>query len=545
MLKKNRMYLLALFLLSILPLLDFFHPGLPVTHDGQDHVARIANFYRNLQEGVFIPRWAANLNWGFGHPILMFLYPLPSYIASLFHILGFNLIDSTKLVFIASYILSGLTMYVWLKSFLPRHSAFVGGLLYVIAPYRFVDIYVRGDIGESVAFVFPPLLFYFLVKMSQKRSYWYFAGGALTLAALILAHNAVSIIFLPVIFFYLLYLFLINRFRKYFILNILLLILTGFMLSAFFWVPAFFEGKYTLRDIITKGSYLHNFVGYLQLVYGAWSYGGSGQFSVQVGVVQWVMTIMAGIFIFEKNEKEYKRFLYGGFFIFFLCALFLMIPYSQFIWDRVSLLQKFQFPWRFLSLCVFVTALFGAWIVSFIPKQHQTSAVIIILVSLLFFNKDYWHARTFLHKPELFFTGIYNSTTDTGESAPIWSVRFMEHQPRAHIEVISGKVDVIQEAAHTSVFHSYVISTSSKIRLRENTLYFPGWSVTVDGIKVPIQFQDPQNRGVDTFFVAPGKHIVKLSFVETRLRLIADGISTVGLCLLAIFFILKKKLWLA
>src|SRR5688572_3623586 len=101
--RKNLFPWLLLFLLSLLPLFDFLKPGLPLTHDGIDHVARIANFYQNLTEGNLVPRWAGNLNWGFGHPILMFLYPLPSYFASLFHFLGFSLIDSVKLVFAAFF----------------------------------------------------------------------------------------------------------------------------------------------------------------------------------------------------------------------------------------------------------------------------------------------------------------------------------------------------------------------------------------------------------------------------------------------------------
>src|SRR3989344_960027 len=96
---KNFLPILILSLISLIPMLDLFNVGLPITHDGQDHIARIANFYQNLLDGNIIPRWAGNLNWGYGHPILMFLYPLPSYAASIFHAIGFSLVDSTKLVF--------------------------------------------------------------------------------------------------------------------------------------------------------------------------------------------------------------------------------------------------------------------------------------------------------------------------------------------------------------------------------------------------------------------------------------------------------------
>ena len=151
--------LLLLLAVSILPLFDLLHRGLPVTHDGQDHVARIANFYLSLSEGHIVPRWAGNLNWGYGHPILMFLYPLPSYMASLFHLVGFSFVDATKLVFAITYIASISAMYLWGRAQFGNIPGFIAALLYGFAPYRFVDLYVRGAIGEHVAFIWPPVIF--------------------------------------------------------------------------------------------------------------------------------------------------------------------------------------------------------------------------------------------------------------------------------------------------------------------------------------------------------------------------------------------------
>ena len=60
---RNKAIFIALIILAFLPVASLFSLGLPITHDGQDHVARIANFYQNLSEGNLIPRWAGNLNW--------------------------------------------------------------------------------------------------------------------------------------------------------------------------------------------------------------------------------------------------------------------------------------------------------------------------------------------------------------------------------------------------------------------------------------------------------------------------------------------------
>lgn len=544
-LKKSIPFIILL-LLSCIPLLDLLHSGLPITHDGQDHVARIANFYQSLTEGIWVPRWAENLNWGYGHPILMFLYPLPSYIASAFHFLGFSLVDSTKLVFGSMYIASGIAMYLFLKEFFRNsYASLIGALAYEIAPYRFVDLYVRGAIGEHVAFVFLPLTLLFLTRLYRKPSYLSFVSASFSLAFLILAHNAMSLMFIPLIALFTFYLFSLNR-NKTILILFLEVLFFGFLLSAFFWLPAFFEGRYTLRDIVTKGTYIDSFSKVAEFLYGPWNFGGTGRFTVQVGIIQWI-AVLSGVpiaYYLKKLRNPQWMIITGSLFI-FLFTIFLMTSASNFIWEKITLLQKFQFTWRFLSVIVFITACLTTYLIIVLPKHFQKTATVIIILLLLFINKDYWHAKGYLYKPETFFTGIYNGTTDTGESAPIWSVRFMEKAPKAHMEVIGGNAK-ITEMKRTSTFHSYTITALTKVQLRENTLFFPGWKVFVDGRKVPVQFQDATNRGVMTFYVEKGIHAVTISFSETKLRFIADIVSIFAIFSLFILGILNKgkiKLW--
>lgn len=538
-----RISLFTFFILTLVPLVSLLNPGLPITHDGKDHVARIANFYANLSDGVFLPRWGENLNWGYGHPVLMFLYPLPSYMASLFHFLGFSFVDSVKLVFGISFILSGFAMYLWLQTLLPRTAAIVGGLLYLFAPYRFVDLYVRGAIGEHVAFIFPPLVLYFLFKLSQKVSYWYVLGGAVSLGGFILAHNAVSLMFLPFIFFSALFLLWQSPARKSFLLNTLYIVLFGFALSAFFWLPAFMEGKYTLRDIVTEGLVTERFVSLPQLFYGPWNYGQSGEFTVQVGILQWlsVFLVIPLIWFFRKKKNTQWVFLLGVL-VYFLLTIFLMTPFSTIVWEKVSLLQKFQFPWRFLSVSVFATAVLGAYVFAAFFQKRQTLGAFIIIAALLLFHKDYMAPKAYLEKPESFYSGVYAGTTDTGESSPLWSVRFMEQYPKALIEVIDGKA-TIHEGTRTATRHQYSIAAETPVTVRENTLYFPGWQVLVDGKQVPVEFQDPSNRGIMTFAVSEGKHAILVEFVDTKIRVVAQAISAGSLFVLLLLGILRRKLW--
>ncbi|HEX8931610.1 MAG TPA: 6-pyruvoyl-tetrahydropterin synthase-related protein, partial [Patescibacteria group bacterium] len=460
-----------------------------------------------------------------------------------FHFLGFSLVDSTKVVFGISFVLSGLTMYLWLRLFLSKPAAFVGSLLYVFAPYRFVDLYVRGALGEHVAFIFPPLILYFLYKLGKKQSYWDLLGGSLALAGLILAHNAISLMFLPVIIFYIFYLACKIEERKKFLLSAFAVLIFGFFISAFFWLPAFFEGKYTLRDIVTSDEVLNRFITWGQMLYGPWSYGISGQFTVQFGILQWITVIVAlpvAILLFKKKHKNW--FIFAVFLLAFFVVGWMMTSSSGLVWERITILKKFQFPWRLLSLSVFFSAVLGAFIFDLIPKNKQKISLLLVIMAVMLLNKDYWHAKDYQYNPEIFYSGIYSRTTDTGESSPIWSVRFMESKPKAPLEILAGKAE-IKEIARKSTIHLYTVNTSTLTKFRENTLYFPGWSVLIDGHEVPIQFQDPNSRGLMTFWVEKGEHNINVSFSETRLRMIADLLSLFSLLILVVLGIIKKKIW--
>jgi len=525
----NRIFFVTfLIFISIFPILSLFHPGLPITHDGQDHVARIANFYKNLTEGNIIPRWAGNLNWGYGHPILEFLYPLPSYIASLFHFLRFPLVDSTKIVFGMGMILSFLFMYLWLSKFISKYSALFGAVLYTYAPYRFVELYVRGDIGENLAFAFVPLVLLFIYKIYKYNKFTDAIWGSFSLAFLILSHNAISLMFMPFVFLYCVMLVYFSKNKIGIFINLFFLFAMGFGMSAFFWIPGLLEGKYTLRNIVTKGEYLRRFVSLKDVLYGSWSYGGTGEFTVQFGPFAWISIVAVPFTLRKLNKNKEKLYLAILAFIYLLLAIFLMLSISNFVWTKILLLQNFQFPWRFLAITVFTTSVLGAIVVDKIPRRYQAWFSVLLIVLILVLSKDYMSPKGYLQNPEVFYTGIYEGTTDTGESAPIWSVRFMEKEPRANLEIVDGQAN-IKDLVRKSTYHKYHVVVNRKTIFRENTLYFPGWEVRANGKPVSIEFQVPHQNGTMEFNLDKGEYIIEAIYKETKLRLFANVVSLVCL----------------
>lgn len=533
----KRLYPWLILIIICWPLLAFSRPNLPLTHDGQDHVARVANFYQSLAEGNLIPRWAGNLNWGYGHPILMFLYPFPSYLASLLHFWGFSFVDSTKIVFGLSFILSGLFMYLWVREIWGRWSGLMAMLIYLYAPYRFVDLYVRGAIGECWAFVWPPLILYWALKFSKTTKFKYLFGVSLGIGGMILSHNALSLMFTAIVGIYFFYLVLVSRKKSLFVFYFSVSLLLGLGLSAFFWLPALIEGKYTLRDIVTHGN-ISGFETITRLFWSPWSYGGSNSFSVQLGIMQWLGMIVSPLVIGNFYKKKDKAWIFLlGLSLIFIISVFMMLPISRVLYLKIPLLQKFQFAWRFLSLAIFPPAVFGGAVVFLLKKKSL--AVLITILFLILFNKNYFKAKGYLNLPESFYTGLYPGTTDTGESAPRWSVRFMESFPKAKLEIVEGQCAYTQ-GRRLSNYHQYSLNCPKESRLVENTLYFPGWTVLLDGQIIDIEFQNPKYRGLMTFTVSQGEHQLEIIFGETKLRKGANLISALALLSLIAGIIILK-----
>lgn len=148
-------------------------------------------------------------------------------------------------------------------------------------------------------------------------------------------------------------------------------------------------------------------------------------------------------------------------------------------------------------------------------------------------------------RDESFYSGIYHGTTDTGESSPVWSVRFMEHTPVNHMDVGQGDVTVT-EGKRTTTVHEYRLTVRKPSLMVENTLYFPGWMIYVNGQPPGIEWQNPDYRGLMTFRVTPGTAGVRVVFEDTKVRKTANLISVATFVLVALagagFFVWKRTI---
>jgi len=252
--------------------------------------------------------------------------------------------------------------------------------------------------------------------------------------------------------------------------------------------------------------------------------------------------VIAIIFIFRKNKlPEFVRKITILSLILIVISFFFMLPVSLPIWNRLSLLRQFQFPWRFLALTAFASSLAAGTLMTFQFFRKPVVYWILIFLTII--------STVFFWKPVLGFnkvtdekTAYWNYPLDTtyfGETDVIWSAGPAKAYPAERIQVIEGYVRVINLVKKTAV-HTFNITATSSARLVDNTEYFPGWRVYVDNQKTPIEFQDQNWRGLITFSVPPGNHTVKVVFEKSPVQFIAEIISAITVMSLVIIMVLHK-----
>lgn len=502
-------YLIGLFL-SVIVVWPLFNKGFYQSHDGELHLARIAAYTQALKQGQFPVRWASNLNYGYGYPIFNFVYPLPYLLASSFNLLGFSVIVSLKIILGLSMVLSGILMYLAVKTKLKNDWAgLAASTVYVFAPYRILNVYVRAALGEAVAFMFVPLI----LLGYWKKNFWLMLLGTV---GLILSHNALALVFLGF-----LGLLMIKKIKP-------VILAFGFSLglTAWFWLPSLMELKYTLAKLYLSQKDFHDyFVTIKNLIQMPWSFGGE-QIPTYVG---WLGIGIMILFVYQLIKGKINRYFGWIVVIGWLISLFLCTRYSVWLWEKLPLMAFFQLPWRFLSLTVLTTALAAGWI------GHSKLIVILSLVVALPIIKTMPSDQI----NQIDFENYPKTTTWHNEGSPVWTAGEADHYPASAYEVI-GQAEV-NNWKKQDLKHEFDISSQETVRFIDNTVYFPGWQGFIDGEKTTIEFQDPNHRGLITFNIPQGSHQVEVIFTRTKVRLIAEIISL--LSVLGLVIMIKLPLW--
>lgn len=528
-LKKINLFFL-LILISLLPLISLLRQGTYESGDLTQNVYKAMSFYQSLSEGNLFPQWAGELNATYGYPLFIFIYPLPFYIISLFHFLGFSLISSVKLLMASTFILSGIGMYMWIKEDFGKLPAFVAAVFYLYAPYHLVDTHFRISIGELVSFSLIPFILLSITKYLQKNSQMWFIATTVTLSLLLLANQAIALVSFG--FFVIYAIFIYYRQKNKSVKNLITLSVSfifALALSAFYWIPVLAESQFTHQAIYSQTI---GFVQIHELLYSPWRYGllfqgPYGELSFIIGYVQ-LLVLFWVILLLKKNifnTTEKSKIIFFLFLLVLMCLL--MLPLSSPLWDNVTILRNFQFTYRLLLFVSLLTAVIAGIVATKINKKivYLLCALVILQTILNWGNRGMIPVNdTYLKKTLPMSTmsveGFQPAVPKWTNSSDPWAKVI----PDQRLEILEGKA-AIKEIKRTSTKHIYTINIERPTTFKENTWYFPGWTIVANNKIIPIDFENPQYPGIITFTLPKGEYHVVLEFKNTDIRTTAQQIS--------------------
>ncbi len=541
--------LIFISMLSLITSIPIFQSGY-FTHHDDLQVMRIFEMRKCIEDLQIPCRWVPDLGYGNGFPLFNYYPVLPYYIGALFSYL-FGFVGAAKVIFLIPLILAGFSMYILVKSiFEDKLIATVAATLYLLAPYRALDLYVRGAVAESFAIAIAPIIFYFSFKLIKKFSVNNFVWFSISLGLFLLCHNIMTIMFVPVLVIWIFLWLSYQKFKNW--LPVLFSSLIGFGLSAFFTLPAFFEKELVQTESLLRGdlNYLVHFVTPKQMfLERVWGYGASfpgpnDTMSFQVGWPHWWLVtgliVVAGATFLRKQKFSQQILLATLFILIFAVSIFMMYHRSNFIWETIPTLKFAQFPWRFLSITIFTTSVMGGLLLSFFNKNLRWYFGVVIIILTIALNILYF-------KPDR----VYPLNDTQKLSGDLWREQqrasVLDYLPKTAVEprepaseiplILSGDAQINNFKKSTNQWELN-IKVNEKAEVAIPVFDFPNWQVIVNDQN----YQHSRDHiGRIKVNLEQGEYLIFGYFKNTLVRTVANTITIASVVSLMIVIMFSKR----
>lgn len=568
-------------LLLVIPaLLPLLAPGYFFqAHDAHHSVFWLVEFDQAFRDGALWPIWAPDHLLGFGYPLWLVYAPLAYFAAEAFHLLGLGFVTAVKATWALGFLFGALGVYRLGRRWWGPAAGLVAAVAYTYAPYHFVQIYVRAALAEFIALAIAPWVLLAFVALwddpRPRRAAW----AALSVGALLLAHSAASITYLPVLGAFLVVKTLIvlwPRARQRGGIRLVQVpgpkivwagaaLILGICLASIFLIPLLVEKRFAGESLWLRNTYdysLH-FVYPAQFFSSGWGFGFSTPgandgMSFQVGLLTFIAAALGTVLALSGAARG--RLAHRAEAIFLavgsLAALFLMTPAAKVIWDTVPLVSMLQFPWRLLALTALTLALLaGAALHWLEPSPRQTvspyayvAALALIVASFAYTRPELVAVRPQDESPlaviefEMAYPDMRGITywaerQPANEDSPLLA-EYLAGQPLVKAAIVTGS-GVIIDQSHTANSARARVRADETVHLRFYTAYFPGWRATVDGQPVAIRPDAP--NGLIGLDLPPGEHEVRIRFGATPARRIGVGLSLAALAALGALALIDRR----
>lgn len=370
--------------------------------DGVQHICRLIGTCQTLQEGQFLPMIMSKYLNGFGYSWNIFYSPLTAYAPLLFKIFNISFVNSFKLfLFVVTY-LSGLAMYKCTLSFINKDDekskiiASFSAILYMFAPYRLTDMYIRMAVSELTSFIFIPIIFEGLNNiLSKNKKSYKLAWGTI---GLILTHTVVTMYMAIICFIYvaIVIIFKIKNKEsvKKQIIEIIKNLSFALVVTSFYLIPLVEHYFATSYEVFVPGRMQRiDVLKALKVKFYELFLTTSSQTMIyEIGLAQ-VVGLIITPFVYKKLDKKLKV-TYTTFLV--LGVMLLIMTLTIFPFEKLpSFLTMIQFTFRLLEFTAFffsfiVAINYGTILKGFNIKDLIVLSLIVVFLTTVYISKLKW-----------------------------------------------------------------------------------------------------------------------------------------------------------
>lgn len=504
--------------------------GWPDSHEDLRYIFLLEHFREAIQGGVLYPRWLPELYGGYGYPT--FVYYQPGFF---YWTLPYSMVTTNPLA-VFQLSLYGLcltgTIGAWLlcRTLAERLTATFCASLFMLTPYLFVNLYIRGDLSELMAMLLTPWPLYFLFKLGDKavagtgRAILPATGAALSLALIVMSHPITAMFFLPVfcVFAAWLGIALPVAMRTKFWVNAGLALAAALAASAPYWSGLVLMTRHIDVASAVTGFYAAKIhvVHLPQLFEHGWSHGRSvpgpdDTMPFQLGLPHFLFAL-GGLLGARRNRAIQAAF------VCYLLAIAAMLSVATPIWT-LPLLDKVQFPWRLLSVTAVLQMLCAAGLWGFLRRANSKRGLYLLLGALLLMT---WQSDQFRMRPlpdSLSRADLdelhgaegreFETHTQENEFLPKWLAEDALKRPRRDAALLAikgaGKARALDGDSPYRI--RYRVTAKRPVTAVIRQLYFPGWRVEVDGKPIDDRLlrERLEKDGLIRFSLESGEHVVE------------------------------------
>ncbi|MDQ7029130.1 MAG: hypothetical protein Q9O62_04810 [Ardenticatenia bacterium] len=538
-------------LLTLPALWPLARPGYWRSDDGLIHLFRLMALRQAVEAGNWYPRLFPEFAFEYGFAVFHYYAPLTYYVGLLLTWAGAGDIAAMKGAFGLSLVASALAMW-WLARdvWADEAAGLMAALIYTYLPYHLADVYRRGALAESWAFVWWPLVMWGVWRGRR-------VPVVVGLAALVLTHNLSALLFAPVLAVWWGTVVWARRppgaplwphvwdFGRRVIADVAL----AALLSAFYWLPVLLETTWVLLagDVGGQG-FLRHLYPWSELISRTFVY----QYVPEQAVaaehpLSWVhlALLLMLVPVWWWHRRRRGRWPSAPLVALLAGLLFLLTDMSKPVWTLIAVpFGMIQYPWRWLGPIVLLTALLSGPAVMLAHGRRARAGVVLgALVVLAGSSLPRLSTETMTVEvgryPEAMWAEDFRlrqiGATWTAEYLPRWvrEERWAVPLPVQRPEVGGGlPAERVRLVRATPWWYELDVELRAPAPLRLHQFYVPAWQAWIDG--QPVSTWPSTSLGLVTTAVPPGRHRVTFAWRATRPVAVGIGLTAVGVGLVLV-----------